>query len=655
MAGRPEGAIAGRRPHPRHRGLRRRRAGSTTRPLTLPPYPDLSHLGIVGDGNSAALVSDEGIVEWWCPERFDSPSVFARLIDTDHGGYFTTGLPVHHKKASFYEEDTNVLVSELSTADAAVRVTTFAPCPRSGRPILVRRVSCRGGSIDVTAIFAPVFRYGRHRPALTAAGNGIAARAGDEVLWLFTTADLDVSAHRADATIRMRDGDVQAFVLAYGGGDSITGGDPPGFAERLLEETRAYWRAWSSRCAYAGEHRRDVLRSLLALKLLQYEPTGTFVAAPSLGLPEQPGGPRNWDYRYVWLRDGVFIVMAFESTGYADEADRFREWLAALLRRDPPERIQPLYRVDLAREIEERRIPGVEGYRSSRPVYVGNGASAQFQLDVYGEVTLCFHRAPRLMQGPEGPAIWQALRRLVDWVCDHWMQTDAGIWEIRGGSYHQTFSKAMAYMAVRRGIEIAQENGLDAPLETWERVRDEIREYVDAAGYREDIGSYVQTDVRSDADAAMLLLPIVGVLEYGDERLAGTVRYIEEQLDEEGYLQRYIIDDNLPGREGAFLPATFWMANVKADMGDLDDARRWYDRAFRAASPLGLFSEEVDGVGRVLIGNFPQALTHLSHVLAAWAIDHAGEEVRRPWKTGVTAGGARTAPARQTDAPGKGT
>ena len=590
------------------------------RPLTLTPYPDLSQIGIVGDGHTAALVTDEGVVEWWCPERFDASSVFARLIDAENGGYFTTGLPVHHKKIAYYEEETNVMVSVLGTADASVRVTTFMPYPRDGVPLLIRLVSSSGLPIDVTATFAPAFQYGEVRPILERERTGISACGDGETLRLFTTAEMEIGDGRADATIRFSGGDVHAFVLAYG--DEADCPNPRGHAERLLAATRAYWREWSGRCTYTGEHRADVLRSLLSLKLIQYAPSGTFVAAPTLGLPEQPGGERNWDYRYVWLRDGVFVVMAFESTGYAEEADAFRWWLASLLRRDPPDQLQPLYTVDQGREVEERDLDYAEGYRHSRPVHVGNGAGAQFQLDIYGEVMLCFHRAPRLMQGPEGPAIWEALRRLVDWVCANWRQPDAGIWEIRGGNYQQIFSKVMAYMAVRRGIEIATENGFPASLERWERVRDEIWTYVNTEGYSEEARAYIQMTERNDADVAMLLFPIVGVTDYNHERFCDTVRYIEDQLDEEGYLQRYIVDDNLPGREGAFLPACFWMATVKANQGDFESARDWYARAYRAASPLGLFSEEIDGVGRVMLGNFPQALTHLSHVLAAWAIEY---------------------------------
>ncbi len=534
------------------------------------------------------------------------------------------GFPCTTRSLRYYEEETNILVSDLGTADATVRMTTFMPYPRSSVPLLVRLVSSKGLPIDVTMEFFPAFRYGEEEPVLTAEGNGVVARGESKTLRLFCTAEPEVTGQRAETTIRFGDGDVHAFVLAYGHRAECP--DPRRYAKQLLAATRTYWREWSCRCTHTGEHRPDVLRSLLTLKLLQYQPTGTFVAAPSLGLPEQPGGKRNWDYRYVWLRDGVFIVMAFESTGYTEEADAFRWWLASLLRRDPPERLQPLYRVDLGREVEERDLDRAEGYRHSTPVHIGNGAGRQFQLDTFGEVMLCFHRAPRLMQGPEGPAIWEALRRLVDWVCENWRRPDAGIWEIRGGNYQQIFSKAMAYMAVRRGIEIATENGFPAPLERWERVRDDIWSYVDTEGYSAEVGAYTQMTVRNDADVAMLLFPIVGVTEYGHERFAGTVRYIEDQLDEEGYLQRYIIDDNLQGREGAFLPACFWMATVKANQGDIESARDWYARAYRAASPLGLFSEEIDGVGRVMLGNFPQALTHLSHVLAAWAIDHPGEE-----------------------------
>lgn len=611
------------------------------RALPSEDYPALSSYGLVGDGHSAALVSAGASVDWWCPARFDEPSVFARLLDLRVGGRFVTSLPVRHRTEVAYLEDTNVLCSRFTTSDARVEAITFMPHVQAegdhGAPgRLVRLLRCERGSVDVSVALAPAFDYARTPPRFEQVGEDLLAHPahgdGRETLRLASTVELeradDAEAAsggartRARATLRLEEGDEHAFVLDHANPSPIHAvPDPHRVAEEALEATIAFWRDWLGECTYEGPYREGFTRSLLTLKLLQHAPTGAFVAAPTTSLPERPGGGRNWDYRFAWVRDGYHIVMALESAGYEREAARFKDWLAGILRRDAPDDIQMLYRVDGDREVAETELGHLEGYRRSSPVRIGNEAAGQHQLDTFGEATACLHRAPAVFEGEEGQATWEAICSLVDWVAEHWDEPDSGLWELRGDLHHYVYGKVMAWIALDHGIKIAEDQGFEAPTERWREERERVRSFVLEEGYDEQLGSFTQTTGRADIDASNLLLPLLGFLDPDDERIAGTVERTREDLLSHGLCHRYIVDDRLRGNEGAFLVASYWLADVLAAQGCLEEAREPFERAKRCAGPLGLLAEEADPISSELAGNHPQGLSHLGLVLAALRLE----------------------------------
>lgn len=611
------------------------------RPLPSEDYPPLASYGLVGDGHSAALVSAGASVDWWCPSRFDHTSVFARLLDRRLGGRFATRLPVRHRTEVGYREATNVLVSRFTTSDARVEATTFMPHVQAdgdhGAPgRLVRHLACERGSVDVSVVFAPAFDYARSPPRFEEVGGDLVARPAhgdaEQRLRLASTVDLERadSAEAASggvrtiarATGRLEEGDEHAFVIDYGNPSPMTRiGDPLAEAREALEATVDHWQGWAARCTYEGAYEDELRRSLLALKLLQHVPTGSFVAAPTTSLPERPGGARNWDYRFAWIRDGYHIVMALEAAGYEREAARFKQWLAAILRRDAPDDVQMLYRVDGDREVAEIELDHLEGYRGSSPVRVGNEAAGQHQLDTFGEATACLHRAPSVFEDDRADETWDALRALVDWIADHWEDPDSGLWELRGDLNHYVYGKVMAWVALDHGVEIAEDHGFEAPLDRWREQREAVREFVLDRGFDEEIGSFTQTTERADADASNLLLPLLGFLDHGDERVEGTVERMRRDLLSHGLCHRYIVDDRLRGNEGAFLVASFWMADVLAAQGRETEAREVFERAAGCAGPLGLLAEEADPVSSQMAGNHPQGLSHLGLVLAALRLD----------------------------------
>lgn len=595
------------------------------RALLLRSDPPVTDHALLGDGRTAALVTSDGCIDWWCPTRFDGPSVLGRLLDPG-GGHFAVGLPVRHLREARYLPGTNVHETRLWTAEAEVVVTTFVPHRESGaRPgRIVRLVECRRGEVDVSLELVPRFEYGR---------EGVQSRGGDRggVLFPHGAGGLLLSsswplAPEGDAvwvTRLMRAGQVDAFFL-----DHFEGPPPEAVedlvatARELLAAQESFWRDWSDRCTYRGPYRDAVVRSLLAMKLLQHE-TGAFVAAATTSVSEWHGGPRTWDYRQAWLRDGVFIVMAFESTGYREESDGFRGWIADIVRRDACDRLQMLYRVDGDRDLAERPLPHLAGHRGSRPVRVGNAAAEQHQLDTFGEVMMCFHRTRNVFEGPDRDETWRAVRAVVDWVAANWRSPDSGIWEQRGRHMDYVYSKAAAWLALDHGIHIAEDRGFPADLGAWRRARGGVRALLEGEAFDGEARAFVQTLGRRDADAAMLLLPILGIVDADDPRVVSTVAFIERRLVRNGLVYRYDSDDRLPGPEGAFLPAGFWLSHVLALQGRVADARRVFERTLSVAGPLGLLPEEADPETNEPLGNHPQALTHLALVNAAVAIEAA--------------------------------
>lgn len=573
-------------------------------------------------------------MDWWCPERFDAPSVFARLLDRRKGGRFALGLPVRHGTETGYLPGTNVLGSTFTTSDTKVTMTSFMPHvqmdPDHGAPgRLVHLLETHQGTVDVTLVFEPKPDYARSACRLSEGrepGAMLAEPTGDrgQALGLSTTVDLRGKGEDgvARSTVRLEEGDRHAFVLDHDPmGEPDLVGDPLGYADTALEDTKEHWRGWLDRSTYEGAYREEVHRSLLTLKLLQHAPSGAFVAAPTTSLPERPGGDRNWDYRFAWLRDGYHIVMALESAGYRKEAERYRAWLARILRRDAPDDVKMLYRVDGGRDVAELALDHLEGYRRSSPVRVGNEAAKQHQLDTLGEIIVCLHRAPEVFDADDAHETWKATRRLVDWIAENWEKPDSGLWELRGDLHDYVYGKAMAWVGLDHGIQIAERYGFQAPLEEWRRERERVRSFLLEEGYDEAYESFTQTTDRSDADASNLLLPLLGILEADDERMRGTVDRVLEDLVIHGLCHRYMVDDRLRGTEGAFLVASFWLTEMLAAQGRREEAVRAFEHAASTAGPLGLLSEEADPISRELLGNHPQALSHLGLVLAAMRLE----------------------------------
>ena len=600
------------------------------RPLRLPPYPAIADHGLVGDGRSAALLTSEGVIDWWCPQRFDAPSACARLLDDDIGGYYALAPPSAHRREFGYVDGTNVLRALFVTTRGRFCVTTCMPhaeadhgTPRGAR--IVQLVEGLEGAPDVTVELAPRFDYAREAPRAAESDAGsVVFRGAREAMRLSASLDLRApTTPTAGHTFQLAKGERHAFVLEH---VDAPRAPPPvhdalAFADVTLARELSWWREWIGRCTYEGAYAAAVHRSMLGLKLLQYEPAGSFVAAATMGLPEIPGGADNWDYRHAWLRDGSFIVMAFETRGYANEATRFRRWLSEVVKRDAPDRIQMLYRVDGERDLVEETLDHFHGWRGARPVRLGNAAAEQHQLDTYGEVMMCYHRAPRLM-AEQGEFLWPALEALVDAVCDRWQERDSGIWELRGEKRHYTYSKAMGWLAIQRGLDVAQTNGFDAPRERWQGVADEIRTYIERECWSERAGSYTRAAGDLVPDSAVLLFPLFGYQPPRDARMRVTLDWVERHLAGHSFVNRHLREEDL-GTEGAFLAAGFWLAHDLAHLGRVEEARRYVDAALRVGGPLGLLPEEADVVSGEGLGNHPQALSHLSLVLAAYAINES--------------------------------
>jgi GH15 family glucan-1,4-alpha-glucosidase len=550
-------------------------AGETPKP---PSYGiPLRRYALLGDGRSAALVSDEGSVDWWCPDRFDAPSVFARLLDADAGRF---AVSFAGAVEASYEPGTNVLVHRWRDGE----LLDFQPWPPVGTSCVVRVLRAKRDAV-ARVDFDPRANYG--------------ARAGGCML------------HGAEpGELRLRAGETRVLVACPG---PAPAGDPLAW----LDATRAAWRAWTAKLRYHGPHRRAVERSLLALKLLVYEPTGALVAAPTTSLPEAPGGERNWDYRYAWLRDTGFAAEAFHRSGYEEEAHALAGWVLRAVEKGGKD-LRVLYTVDAGACPDERDLP-LRGRLGSRPVRVGNGAVDQFQLDAYGHVIECLHLSGALRE-PRHAELWRHVAGLVDRLCELWRRDDNGIWEVPAGPRPFTYSKAMAWVAFDRAARIARELRLDAPLDRWERERDEAWRVTQERGYDADRASFVQSFGSKALDAANLRLPLVGFVGGTDPRMLSTLDATLRELEHAGYVRRYVSDDGLSGTEGAFLPCSFWLVQALARAGRREEAERLFASLAQRMEPWGLAPEEMDPATGSFLGNYPQAFTHAALVTAAWEI-----------------------------------
>ena len=586
----------------------------------MTPLP-IADYALIGDCETAALVGRDGSIDWLCLPRFDSPACFAALLGTEGNGRWRLAPsgPVTRVRRA-YRDDTLVLETEFETETGVVAVVDCMP-PRI--PEVVRVVEGRQGRVAMGMELVIRFDYGSLVPWVRRTAEGLVAVGGSNGLRLLAPVALRNEDFRTFAAFTVSAGERVPFQLTWY--PSHEGPPASQDAARSLEQTESWWRQWAGRCTYEGEWRDAVVRSLVTLKALTYEPTGGIVAAVTTSLPEQLGGTRNWDYRFCWLRDATFTLYALMIGGYLDEARHWRDWLVRAVAGQPAQ-AQILYGVAGERLQPEWTLPWLKGHGGATPVRVGNAATTQFQLDVYGEVLDALHVARRAGLAPDENA-WRVERAFADFVATAWREPDEGIWEVRGGRRHFTHSKVMAWIALDRAVRAIERFGLAGPVDRWRSTREAIHADVCRHGFDREVGAFVQSYGSRELDASLLLLPLVGFLPADDARVQGTVRAVSERLAADGFVLRYRTHtgvDGLPPGEGAFLPCTLWLADNYALQGRLDEAREVFERVLAVRNDVGLLAEEYDPRSRSLLGNFPQALSHVGLINTARNLARAG-------------------------------
>ncbi len=590
---------------------------------------------IIGDMQSAALVGRTGSIDWLCLPRFDSPACFAALLGDERNGHWLIAPTGGGEPSWRYSGDTLILETEWRTGTGTVRVTDFMPRRDGDPPVVARIVEGLHGTVEMQCELRLRFGYGGIVPWARRSDDAINATAGPDSVWLRSPVRLDGSdmAHRA--TFSVAQGDRIPFTLTWVESHRDRPPDCP--AAEALEDTRRFWLDWVSRCTYRGTYRDAVVRSLITLKALTYEPTGGIVAAATTSLPEDIGGSRNWDYRYCWLRDATITLEALLRTGYTEEATAWRRWLGRAIAGDPAD-VQIMYGVAGERRLAEWEAGWLPGYEASAPVRIGNAAVDQRQLDVYGEVVdaLCLAGRSGI---PVDRHAWSVQRALLDFLEKHWAEPDEGLWEVRGPRRHFVHSKVMAWVAFDRAAEAAA-GGQPGPAVRWRQLRDQIHREVIEKGYDPARGAFTQYYGATALDASVLMMADVGFLPPDDPRLISTVDVIARDLVSDGLVRRYQLDadgqsavDGLPGTEGAFLACSFWLANAQHLTGRRDEAAEMFERLLGLRNDLGLLSEEYDPRYNRLVGNTPQAFSHVPLIQTALNLDnHAGLHRRKPAK-----------------------
>lgn len=596
-------------------------------------YPPIADHGLIGDLQTTALVSSDGVVDWFCAPRFDAPSIFAALLDHDRGGYFSIGADGQDTRIrQLYLPDTAVLVTRFLTPDGIGEVIDFMPVDQPETPTdrhrLIRVMRVVRGTVRFRLACRPRFDYGRaeHRLHLE---EGIARFSGPGTrAYLQTVGEVELERDEEDvhATVTLGQDELAATVLTV---CDSAGEPPPAPSEETMraefDAVRGFWHGWIKQCRYRGRWQQAVNRSAITLKLLTYAPSGAPVAAATMGLPEQVGGERNWDYRYTWVRDASLSVNALIDLGFTEEANAFRRWLGDRLRAGETvngEPLQIMYRVDGDPKLSEEILDHFEGYQGSAPVRLGNGAADQLQLDIYGEAAYALARTTDIAElaGFDG---WLAFSARLDWLVDHWDRTDEGIWETRGGQKSFTYSRVMCWTAFDRGIRLAGQLSRPADLAAWTAARDAIMRQVMDRGWSEKRQAFVQHYDDEVLDASLLLMPIVGFVSPKEPRWLSTLDAMDEELVSDSLVYRYnpsASPDGLRGSEGTFSLCSFLYVGALARAGRLGPARYAFDKMLTYANHVGLFAEEIGPLGEQL-GNFPQAFTHLSLITAAIDLD----------------------------------
>lgn len=583
----------------------------------------LEQYALIGDCQTAALVGADGSIDWLCLPRFDSAACFAALLGTcEHGRWRLA--PTARVKATQrrYRSNTLVLETDFLTDAGTIRLIDFMSL-RSDVADVVRVVQSLSGDVPVRLDLTLRSDYGTVIPWVRRTEDGIVGIAGPDLFRLRSPVPLVNENFATHAEFTVSPGQQLAFDLTWSRSHLE---QPPALdCERALEDTVHFWSDWSDRCTYQGEWREAVVRSALTLKALTYAPTGGLVAAPTTSLPELLGGVRNWDYRYCWLRDATFTLLALMHAGYRDEAREWREWLLRAAA-GKPSQLHIMYGLAGERRLTEFELAELPGYEGSRPVRIGNQAHAQFQLDVFGEVMDALHQCSRTGLDA-GDGAWRIERAIIDFLESNWDRPDSGIWEVRGPMRHFTHSKVMAWVAMDRAVKSAEHFGLDGPIQRWRAVRDTIHADVCRRGYHAGANTFVQSYDTTLLDASLLMVPLVGFLPPNDPRVRGTVEAIERHLTRDGFVARYETTpevDGLPPGEASFLLCSFWLADNLALIGRRDDAVRLFDRILAIRSEVGLLAEGFDVDARRLVGNYPQAFSHVGLINTARNLSRSG-------------------------------
>ena len=603
---------------------------------SMPGYQPIEDYGIIGDLHTTALVGMNGSIDWLCLPRHDSPSVFGAILDDARGGRFRISPATEGATCKqLYWPDTNVLVTRFFTADGVGEITDYMPIGAvgsgQGHHQIVRRVEVVRGSMTFRMECTPAFDYAREEHETGIVPGGATFRSSELSLGLASFFPLRQEGNGAFAEFALHEEQSTVFVLR-----EIGAGEECGVCyskveeERLFMRTVEYWRRWLSQCTYTGRWREMVRRSALTLKLLTYRPTGAMVAAPTMGLPEGVGGERNWDYRYTWIRDAAFTLYGLLRIGFTEEAAGFMHWLEARCQTSNADgSLQLMYGVDGRKDLTETTLDHLDGYRGSRPVRLGNGAYDQLQLDIYGELMDAVYLYNK-HGSPISYDLWTYLRTLINWVCDNWQNRDEGIWETRGGRRDFVYSRLMCWVAIDRGLRLADKRSFPADREKWLGIRDEIYEEIMEKGWSEEREAFVQSYGDDTLDASNLIMPLVFFLSPSDPRMLKTLDAINRPPKDGGLVSNSLVyrydvqksSDGLTGEEGTFSLCTFWLVEALTRAGRLDESRLIFEHMLGYANHLGLYAEEIGYRGEAL-GNFPQAFTHLTLISAAYNLDRA--------------------------------
>jgi GH15 family glucan-1,4-alpha-glucosidase len=592
------------------------------------PYPPIEDHGIIGDLNTVALVGLDGTIRFMCAPRFDSPTVFASLLDAERGGAFELAPVLDGaRRRQLYLPDTNVLLTRFMAAEGVAEITDFMPVGDSEVRRVVRRAKAVRGEIRFRVRCAPRFGYGRipHQAVPGEDCVRFTAEDGSLEMRLDASVPLEVVEGDAVAEFTLAAGETAIFVLEVGGDCESGARASRRFAARAFKDTQNYWRGWIGRSTYKGRWRDEVHRSALLLKLLVSDAHGSLVAAPTFGLPESMGGSRNWDYRYTWVRDSAFTLYALVRLGLTEETGAFIHWIADRVTGETGNGgpLQPLYLIDGSAEVPEEELAHWEGYAGSRPVRIGNAAAGQLQLDIYGALMDSVYLYDKYAE-PTSYDLWVRLTGIVEWVCAHWRQPDAGMWEIRSEPREHLSSRLLCWVAIDRAIRLAVRRSLPAPLGRWSETRDEIYRSIFDEMWNPRVGAFVGWRGGTAMDASVLLMPLLRFISPTDPRWKSTMKAVTRELVEDSLVRRYRVEgsgtDGFPEDEGTFTICSFWYAECLSRGGDVQQARFVFEKVLGYANHLGLFAEQLGPSGEHL-GNFPQAFTHLALISAAFDID----------------------------------